>query len=263
MFKARLSTIRKRLPPIAALLLLASLIAGIALISAGPSYRFELLELSAAFSLLRYAAWAGLLIALLGLPVLGLAFYVGETRRAIVLAGLAIILGTTTAAIPFNWQQKADSVPPIHDITTDTTNPPAFQDIAPLREDAPNPVEYSGEETAEQQREAYPDIDTLQFTTAPEMVMDTAVTVSQEMGWELVSVDAGEGRIEATATTRWFGFKDDVVIRIRDTTDGSELDIRSKSRVGRSDVGTNAERIRQFRSRMEARLGESDDNSGD
>ena len=70
----------------------------------------------------------------------------------------------------------------------------------------------------------------------------------------MVESSKPDGRIEATATTTWFGFKADVVIRIRPTADGSELDIRSKSRVGRSDVGKNAERIREFMSELEAQL---------
>lgn len=254
MFKARVSTIRQYLPLIAWLLLAAGLIAGLMLVSAGPAYRLELMTLSGAFGLLRYAAWAGLLVALMGLPLLGLGLYVGGGRRTIVPAGLAILLGVTTAAIPYNWQQQARSVPPIHDISTDTVNPPAFEEVAPLRADAPNPTAYPGEETAEQQREAYPDIETLKLEHPPETVLDMAVTTSQAMGWALVSVDAAEGRIEATDTTRWFGFKDDVVIRIRATPEGSELDIRSKSRLGQSDVGANAARIRTFQEELTRRL---------
>ncbi len=74
------------------------------------------------------------------------------------------------------------------------------------------------------------------------------------MRGQLLETSEAEGRIEATATTTWFGFKDDVVIRIRSTADGSELDIRSKSRVGRSDVGKNAERIREFMSLLKPEL---------
>ncbi len=67
------------------------------------------------------------------------------------------------------------------------------------------------------------------------------------MGWKIVDENQAEGRIEATATTRWFGFKDDVVIRIAPSGgNGSRVDVRSVSRVGRSDVGTNARRIRAF-----------------
>jgi uncharacterized protein (DUF1499 family) len=71
------------------------------------------------------------------------------------------------------------------------------------------------------------------------------------MGWEIAEADAAAGRIEATDTTFWFGFKDDVVIRIRPAEDGGSIvDIRSKSRVGMSDVGANAARIRAFRDRL-------------
>jgi uncharacterized protein (DUF1499 family) len=66
------------------------------------------------------------------------------------------------------------------------------------------------------------------------------------MGWEIVDSDPERGRIEATATTFWFGFKDDVVVRVRPASEGSRIDVRSVSRVGRSDVGTNAERIEEY-----------------
>lgn len=145
-------------------------------------------------------------------------------------------------------------MPPIHDITTDTQNPPEFVAIVPLRADAPNPVEYAGEETAKQQLKAYPELTTYEALVSPEQLFEAALEASKSMGWEMVESSKTDGRIEANATTTWFGFKDDVVIRIRPTEDGSELDIRSKSRVGRSDVGKNAERIREFMSELEAQL---------
>jgi len=256
MFTAKVSTVQRWLPLVATVLLVIGLVAVAMLAIAGPAYRVEWLDLSQAFGLFRYAAWMGILVALLSLVLIVLAVYVKDSRRALAMGTVALLLGAVAVTIPYQWRAQAQAVPPIHDITTDTDNPPAFQDIAPLREDAPNPVEYPGEETAEQQREAYPDIDTLQLTVSKSVAVDVSVTTAQDMGWELVGVDAEEGRIEATATTRWFGFKDDVVIRIRDHDDGSELDIRSKSRVGGSDVGANAERIRQFRDRLETRLAE-------
>lgn len=118
--------------------------------------------------------------------------------------------------------------------------------MAPLRADAPNPVDYEGEEVARQQREAYPDIVTLQTDAYPAIVFEHALQVVERQGWELVDANADDGRIEATDTTFWFGFKDDVVIRIQSSETGSLVDVRSKSRVGLSDVGTNAHRIRQF-----------------
>ena len=89
---------------------------------------------------------------------------------------------------------------------------------------------------------------------SPAELFKAALKASKSMGWKIVDSSEADGRIEATATTTWFGFKDDVVIRIRPTADGSELDIRSKSRVGRSDVGKNAERIREFMNELEAQL---------
>ena len=241
--------------PVAAWLLLATAIVALTLLAlAGPSYRSGLMELSGAFGLFRYGAWTGLLVALLALPVAGLCLWLGRARQSLAVALIALLIGAISVGLPYSWLQKARSVPPIHDISTDTEDPPAFEAIAPLRADAPNPVAYAGEETARQQREAYPDLETMILNVDRNTAVEAAVHVAQSMRWILVDVDAPEGRIEATATTRWFGFKDDVVIRIRETTRGSELDIRSKSRVGRSDVGANAERIREFRDRLEARL---------
>jgi uncharacterized protein (DUF1499 family) len=73
-----------------------------------------------------------------------------------------------------------------------------------------------------------------------------AEATARAMGWEIVAAEPGEGRIEATDTTMWFGFKDDIVIRIVPEGEGSRLDIRSMSRVGKSDLGKNADRIRKF-----------------
>ncbi|MEA5446914.1 DUF1499 domain-containing protein [Gammaproteobacteria bacterium AB-CW1] len=258
MFKASPDSIRRWLPRVSWLLLFLGLTALLLLALAGPAYRMGLLELGGAFGLFRYAAFIGLFTALMALAPLGLALYLGSVRRAAVLSLVALLAGALSVAIPYGWRAQAQSVPPIHDISTDTDAPPAFREIAPLRADAPNPVEYAGEETAEQQREAYPDLETLRLSVDAETALDASVTVAQTMGWELVAVNAADGRLEATATTRWFGFKDDVVIRIRESGEGSELDIRSKSRVGRSDVGTNAARIREFRERLLDRLGEND-----
>ncbi len=135
----------------------------------------------------------------------------------------------------------------IHDITTDTENPPVFVSILALRKDAPNSATYGGPEIAAQQHAAYPDIRTLVSDLSPSQAFERAGSVARRIGWKIVDENQAEGRIEATATTRWFGFKDDVVIRIAPSADnGSRVDIRSVSRVGRSDLGTNARRIRDF-----------------
>jgi uncharacterized protein (DUF1499 family) len=147
---------------------------------------------------------------------------------------------------------KASKVPAIHDISTDVENPPAFSAVAPIRRGAPNPVEYGGPAIAEQQRKAYPDIGPVALDAPPDQAFQRALDAARDMGWEIVDANPAQGRIEATATTWWFGFKDDVVIRVSATEGGSKIDVRSLSRVGKSDVGTNAARIRAYLSRFTA-----------
>ncbi len=144
------------------------------------------------------------------------------------------------------------SGPPIHDISTDTVSPPEFVAVVGLRGPDDNPPEYAGDESARLQLEAYPDIETIVLLDPPSFVFETALEVAEKMGWEIVASNAGEGRIEATATTPWVGFKDDVVIRIRADGPETRVDVRSKSRVGRGDMGVNAKRIRAFRDRLVA-----------
>ncbi|HMB73320.1 MAG TPA: DUF1499 domain-containing protein, partial [Gammaproteobacteria bacterium] len=137
--------------------------------------------------------------------------------------------------------------------TTDTENPPAFVAVLPLRANAPNTAVYGGgeretpESLAEQQLSAYPDIEPQRFDEPPDAVFARALAAATSLGWEIVAEVPNEGRIEATDTTFWFRFKDDIVIRIRpDGSGGSVLDARSVSRVGVGDAGTNAARLRRF-----------------
>lgn len=230
-------------------LLIAIIAAGLLLI-AGPGTRMEWWDFGFGFTLMRWALYGGAAAGVLGIVLL----LIPATRRgglAILLA--AIVIGAGTAAVPYLQVQKARSVPPIHDITTDTANPPEFVAIAPLRADASNPLAYPGEETAVQQREAYPQIETLQIDAWPAIAFEHALEAARAQGWAIVDSSEAEGRIEATATTFWFGFKDDVVIRIRGDNGGSAVDVRSKSRVGRSDVGANAARIESYLEALQAR----------
>jgi len=229
-----------KLAPIA---LIIVTVAALLLIVAGPGTRLGLWEFDMGFMMMRWALFLGFGGA--GLALVLLFFSKTRRRRGAILAA-SLIIGIGTAWVPWNGYQKARSVPPIHDITTDTKNPPQFVDVTPLRVDAPNPVDYPGEEIADQQREAYPDIQSLELSQSADQTFSRALQTARDLGWEIVSAVPADGRIEATATTFWFGFKDDVVIRITPAGDDSRLDIRSKSRVGRSDIGANAARIRDF-----------------
>src|SRR5690606_5131440 len=145
-----------------------------------------------------------------------------------------------------------ESIPPIHDISTDTEDPPDFVAVLPLRADAPNTTEYGGspdmtpERLSELTHEAYPDLTTMMLPVPPDAAFERAAAAVEALGWELVEAAPEDGRIEATDTTFWFRFKDDVVIRIRPADGGSEIDARSVSRVGGGDAGTNAARLRRF-----------------
>ncbi|MCC5880828.1 MAG: DUF1499 domain-containing protein [Idiomarina sp.] len=230
----------------------AGFLAILLLLIAGPLYRTELLTLGTAFLFMRWAAYVG--IAAIILVVIAGIVLRPSARSAQALLVASFVTGLVAFYLPYSQLQTAQSVPRIHDITTDTQNPPAFVAIAPLRADSPNPVEYPGEETAEQQRQAYPDIETMRLPHPPQDVFASALDVVEASGWELVEANANDGRIEATATTTWFGFKDDVVIRITGEGSTTLLDVRSKSRLGGSDVGANAERIRKFRDDLLKRL---------
>jgi len=169
----------------------------------------------------------------------------------------AFIGAAALVAISYGGFSSSGGAPPIHDITTDIDNPPAFDKVVALREadGAQNPPEYAGADTAAQQRQAFPDLETLRLQRDRDQVFAAAEAAARGMGWEIVSADAALGRIEATETTSWFRFRDDVVIRVSATGDATEVDVRSKSRVGMGDMGANAARIRGFLKALQSELG--------
>jgi len=126
-------------------------------------------------------------------------------------------------------------------------NPPDFVIVGQLRTADDHSIEYDGLEVSELQVKAYPDIKTLIIDGSIKKIVQLAESVLTDMNLELVSVDIESGRIESVATSFLFGFKDDMVIRVTET-DGAQvkIDVRSKSRVGKSDLGQNAKRIRRF-----------------
>ena len=207
-------------------------------------FRFALLLFAGALLL----ALLGSLLALVGLAIPRLR---GDRARPLT---TALVLGLLVMVGPAIFVQKASGVPAIHDISTDTVNPPAFVDVIPIRQaaGADNPPEYPGASVAAQQKAAYPDLAPRDISLPPDQAFARAVTAARAMGWEIVGEKAAEGRIEATATTPWFGFKDDIVIRVVAIPGGARVDVRSKSRVGRSDVGANAARIRGFLAKLSA-----------
>jgi len=206
--------------------------------------RLGVFDLKLAFAGIRYTLFLALAVFVVGILV---AFFQrqrnpdsSKSAKAAVLISLIPLLGIGSQLY------AARSVPPIHNITTDTVEPPSFVKIREIRGESHNPLEYDAAKLAPIQLEAYPDVKTLLSQKSPEQAFSKALEVVDQMGWELVSQEAGAGIIEATETTALWAFKDDVVIRIEATDSGSKIDLRSVSRVGQSDIGANAKRIKKF-----------------
>ncbi len=213
------------------------------LVAAGYGAQFGVWDYRLGFQLIRWSIYMGLATAAVAL----IALLLPRVREGRVLAlVVALAIGLGVAYFPWHWLQEARRVPAINDISTDTENPPVLVTLIPLRAGVSVPATYPGRETAEKQHRAYPDIGPLDLPLAPPAAFARALEAAKEMGWRIEAADARAGRIEATATTPWFGFRDDVVIRVAPTSKGTRIDVRSVSRVGKSDLGTNAKRIRAY-----------------
>ena len=207
-------------------------------------------------TVLMYSAYVGGAAALVSLVALiGLLMSRARTTGALVMALAGFCVGATVIGIPgrMRYESLQNGYPSIHDITTDIEDPPAFVDVVPLRANAPNKPEYAGPKAAEAQRRAYPDLQPVVLNLPGDQAFDRALAAVNTMGWDLVAANKDDLRIEATDTTFWFRFKDDVVVRVRDR----RVDIRSKSRLGRGDLGANARRIRAFAAALRRRVGSS------
>lgn len=200
-----------------------------------------------------------------GLIALLLALLI-KPRKGIIVAMLAILIPVVGFANLRATQAKVASLPFIHDVTTDTQDPPTFGAIIMAEREAlegVNTVDYAGkramtmEKDAEGkpimklvsalQTQAYPEVRTLVLNEAPDVAFGRAEQAARDMGWAIKETDAASGRIDATDTTFWYGFKDDVTIRLRPAQgDGTRIDVRSISRVGGSDIGANAARVEAF-----------------
>lgn len=235
----------QRLFVVAAVALVVALVA-IAL--SGLGSRWGWWHFRTGFSILKWGAYAALAAVALTM-VSALMRRDAGRRRALMVAAVLSAIALGVVAVPWQARRTARAVPPIHDITTDTDNPPAFVALRD-RPNARNPVEYGGAEIAAQQRAAYPDIVPVVLPVAPSEAVARAATAARDLGWAIAAVDTAAGRVEATDRTRWFGFYDDVVIRVTPADGGSRVDVRSLSRVGGSDVGANAARIRRFVARL-------------
>lgn len=226
-----------------------ALVCAIAALLAGPGYRMGWWRLGTGFQTVRWAVTIDLAAIVLALAGAVLAYRYGA-RRALFVALTGLVVSLAVAGPPLYLWRDAQGLPQIHDITTDTASPPKYVAVIPLRKDARNPTDYSAE-TAAQQKSGYPDIGPALLDVPPAQALRLAERAARAMGWDIVALAPDDMRIEATDTTLWFGFKDDVVIRVTANGSGSRVDVRSLSRIGGSDIGTNARRVRSFLRRLD------------
>jgi len=211
----------------------------------GFGHRWAWWDFGAGFAMLKQAAYGSFVA--LALCVVGAALArPGTERRGFLFALIGVALSGIVAYVPWYELRKVRALPAIHDITTDTESPPQFVAVLPLRGENSNSTVYAGAAIAAMQRSGYPDIAPFITSLSPQSAFEKALAAATHLGWDIVAAEPKFGRIEATDTTFWYGFKDDVVIRIAEVPQGSRVDVRSVSRVGGSDVGANAARIRAF-----------------
>lgn len=190
---------------------------------------------------------------LLGYGVLGLGFIamlhqlIRANKRGLVKAAIASSIGLgLLAPMLYSLVQPVQRFPPIHDITTDTNNVPMFLVLDDQRAGARNTLNYEGAKVAEQQLVAFADITSMHTHKSAEQAFEHALAIVKEKGWQIIAQDLDKLHIEASARTSVYHFVDDVVIVVTPLANGSKVDMRSVSRIGRGDRGVNAARIRDF-----------------
>jgi uncharacterized protein (DUF1499 family) len=234
---------------LATLTLTVGLLCAATALLAGPAYRAEILTLAPAIQTMRWAATValgGAAVALVAVLLLIARPVVPGARGR---AAIALLVNLIVAAPPLYMYWQLQHLPKIHDISTSPTNPPAFEAVLPLRKGARNAIDYPAS-TAAEQLKGYPDIGPLTLPLAPPVAFERAVQAARAMGWDIVATAPEKLRLEATDTTLLFGFKDDIVVRVTPQANGSVVDVRSLSRVGGSDFGTNAKRVRTYMKRL-------------
>lgn len=244
--------------------LFVALLVPVYFLAAALGTKFGLLDWRIGFGVMTFR-WGGLILigtAAFALVGLLLAFFT-PPRRGVISALIALLIPALGLGYALYVRQQATSIPPIHDISTDVLDPPVFsQAVVDARAAVPdsNDLDLLNKRTGEGeaftvlQQQAYPDIQPITSSLTPAAVWDMALALAQEQGWSVGRTDAATGVIEASASTFWYGFTDDIVIRIRPEGTGSRIDMRSVSRVGRSDLGANAARMRPYLTELAARI---------
>lgn len=230
--------------------------------AAGLGYKYGIWDLNVGLLLMAFDWGPKLAMGVAGVAavVLLLGLIKAPRVKIVIVALAALLVAGLVLGRMQGVRMHAESVPPIHDIQTDWSDPIQLTDAMMELREGSNPVGDAptfGEDqrlVSEAQAEAYPEIRSLILRAPADVTYSAAYTTLSEMGMEIVTANEEEGIIEATATTFWYGFKDDVAVRIRRQGEGSQVDVRSVSRVGRSDLGANAARISAILESLSSKL---------
>jgi len=214
------------------------------------AHRWTVVTLPTAFNLLAASVVVAVLVLFGAVYVLMVALRRG-LRPESTLAGSALLLSAVELLFIGFQAYRAFTLPMIHDITTDGVDVPEFDVAHDLRDAGDHALDYGSDRLPASdlwamQRGAYPAIEPIRSKLDEGRAFDRALVVLNDAGLSIVNEDREAGRIEAVATTFWFGFKDDLVVRVRGAGDRVQVDLRSVSRLGQSDLGANAARIGAF-----------------
>ena len=205
--------------------------------------RLELWHFRSSFLLLIVTALFSFV--LLALALLKLSKGLKRESQALLVVMAATILPLT---IMGNFVYKAQKYPVIHDISTDLVQVPPLTAAAQVRLASDHGVQHLAAEVAQLQQSAYPQVVPLELSQAPLTVFNAAKDLMLANGWQLLAHNQQQlpYTLEASHRSLLFAFTDDVVLRIQASAQGTRVDMRSMSRVGKSDMGANAQRIERF-----------------
>ncbi|MFZ2102266.1 MAG: DUF1499 domain-containing protein [Oricola sp.] len=206
-------------------------------------YRQDWWPVLQALDVAAWGAWAALAGTLAALAALANRARRGRGGFAVALLGLVLSLPVLTMAA--GWEYATRTTPAINDISTDTENPPVFWFTV-------TPTDYPAKNAAPQHA-AYPEVRPLDLALSFDDAYAAALALVEERGWKVLSADPAESQIEAIATSRLYGFEDEVAVRVAETDGGVRIDMRSRSRLGQIDRGANARRIESFLSDLKSR----------
>ena len=220
--------------------------------------RSEWLDIGPAITTFVVALAPSIFALMLALGAFGVIWTDGLRGLGRAFAAMAIAIALL--GYPSYLAYRAYKLPWLYDITTDPIDPPRYEALARLRPREANPITYAGLYAAEQQRAAYPDIEPLDEDATPEVAFKVALAVITKRKWIIIDrrppqPTRREGHIEAVARTLIMGLRDDIVVRVRGGNDGSRIDIRSSSRFGSFDFGSNAARVRSLISDIDDAVG--------